>query len=63
MPRDYHPPADQSASFADFLALWDDAREDVTGEEAQSKTRREDSITTLGLGWLGTMLLSGGSKS
>ena len=30
MPRAYQQSADQPASFADFLALWDDAREQVT---------------------------------
>ena len=62
MSHDLHPSTDSSASFADFLSLWDDARGDVTGEAAQPKARLQDSIATLGLGWLGAMLLSGGSK-
>jgi len=54
--------AGKPASFADFLTLWEDLREDEAPQAETKPSRLADAVATLGLGWLGNAMLSGAPR-
>jgi len=65
MSKTHSHQAGQPASFADFLSLWEDLRDD-DADKPQSETAKPgglaEAVSTLGLGWIGAAMLAGKTK-